>query len=232
MPTNLGLDDEIATLRSQTRFIGGVRALLTLMRRVVRERIFGDVAGVDTGTTDGRAPLLGAGGRLPTTLTPSIRAGLVTSGQFGNAQIPAGHVGRYTGLVPSARISGLDVSKLSGMVPLARIPAGARASGRRGIDAVANATREEMQMDEAQFNIWQGRPKLDFEVAQSGGTLTVTLVSTVYQGPAQDCAGACSGCGGCACGCSACAACAACSGTDCGGGCSPSCGGCSGGNCG
>lgn len=106
MPAQLGRDDAIAALEAQEGAVEFLHQIMTLLDRVFRSTInpFGTAATLNTGTTEGTVPVLGAGGKLAAASLPSsIPASKVTTGQFAPGQVPAMYPRQFTSGVLDAR---------------------------------------------------------------------------------------------------------------------------------
>ena len=183
MSINLGLDDEVNAITRSTRIVEWIRNFLTLARKWSKQNILGNVALANTGTADGNAPVLDSNGRLDASLTPEIPASKVTSGVFGESQIPGLDASKITGELSASRIK-LPVSKLTGTVPLERIPLSKRPLA--GITEVrTNPTVARRVTDQAKYNAQGHVPLLEIKMSQSGSVLFFWLEETYYVAPGQ-----------------------------------------------
>ena len=109
MPAQLGRDDAIAALEAQEGAVEFLHQVMTLLDRLFRSTInpFGTAATVNTGTTEGTVPVLGAGGKLAAARLPAlIPASKITTGTFAPGQIPAMYPRKFTsGVLSLARIA-------------------------------------------------------------------------------------------------------------------------------
>ena len=132
-----------------TRSVGWQQALMDTLEAACRSvaNPFGDAATLDTGTTEGTVPVLGAGGLLSNARLPrTLPASSVTSGTFLTSQIPRFFAGErrpgfrgVTGRVSADRLYdttrtppvGLPASKIgSGRLTADQLPVGYAASRR------------------------------------------------------------------------------------------------------
>ena len=135
MATDLNFDTEIAATKTASTgtALGFLNEALHLLDKAFRRtrNPFGSAALLNTGTTEGTVPLIGSGGKLPSSVLPtnipaaSVRASGASS-KFKVSQIPTVYANQTTGVFAKARFANLPATKLNrsdGPLPLSKLPA-------------------------------------------------------------------------------------------------------------
>lgn len=136
MPVNLNLDADIAATKAEAcnSFLDFLNELLHLIDKAFRSstNAFGSAALLSTGTAPGNVPLIGTGGKLPSSVTPTSipTANVRAAGAdrtFQVSQIPTVFANKTTSVFAAERFGNLPATKLNnsdGPIPADKLPVG------------------------------------------------------------------------------------------------------------